>query len=61
MIEFHAGKKLFKEGLAQGTMENYFGLAEQYTTQSEPEYCGPASLTMVLNALNIDPNRPWKG
>lgn len=42
-------------------MENYFSLAEQYTTQSEPEYCGPASLTMVLNALNIDPNRPWKG
>ena len=45
----------------RGTMENYFGLAEQYTTQSEPEYCGPASLTMILNALNIDPNRQWKG
>jgi glutathione gamma-glutamylcysteinyltransferase len=44
-----------------GTMENYFSLAEQYTTQSEPEYCGPASLIMVLNALNIDPNKPWKG
>ena len=41
-------------------MENYFGLAEQYTTQSEPEYCGPASLTMVLNALNIDPKRSIK-
>lgn len=55
------GKKIFKESLMQGSMENYFGLAEQYTTQSEPEYCGPASLTMVLNALNIDPNRQWKG
>ena len=39
----------------------YDFMAEQYTTQSEPEYCGPASLTMVLNALNIDPNRQWKG
>jgi len=56
MKRVNVGKKIFKESLMAGTMENYFGLAEQYTTQSEPEYCGPASLTMVLNALNIDPN-----
>ena len=42
-------------------MENYFCLAEQFTTQSEPSYCGPASLIMCLNALAIDPNRTWKG
>ena len=43
------GKKLFKESLVAGTMENYFKLAEQFTTQQDPAYCGPASLTMVLN------------
>ena len=42
-------------------MENYFPLSEQFTTQSEPSYCGPASLIMVLNAMQIDPERAWKG
>ena len=36
-------------------MENYFILAEQFTTQAEPAYCGPASLIMVLNSLNEVP------
>lgn len=44
-----------------GSMENYFCLAEQFTTQSEPSYCGPASLIMCLNALQIDPDKTWKG
>ena len=43
------------------TMENYFKLAEQFTTQADPAYCGPASLIMVLNSLQIDPNKTWKG
>ena len=42
-------------------MENYFKLAEQFTTQQEPAYCGPASLIMVLNSLKVDPNKTWKG
>ena len=45
------GRKLFHESLSTGFMHNYFALAEQFTTQSEPAYCGPASLIMVLNAL----------
>ena len=36
-------------------------LIEQFHTQDEPAYCGLASLAMVLNALAIDPRRPWKG
>lgn len=55
------GRKLFREALEQGYMEGYFALAEQFVSQSEPAYCGPATLSMVLNALNIDPNRLWKG
>ena len=56
-----AGKRLFKQALMAGTMENYFKLAEQFTTQADPAYCGPASLIMVLNSLQIDPNKTWKG
>jgi hypothetical protein len=36
-------------------------LAENYITQNEPEFCGLGSLSMVLNALHIDPGKKWKG
>lgn len=29
--------------------------------QDDPAFCGLASVAMVLNALSIDPRRPWKG
>jgi glutathione gamma-glutamylcysteinyltransferase len=45
------GKSLFKDALANNNMDCYFKLGEQFTTQTEPAYCGPASLIMVLNAL----------
>ena len=34
---------------------------EQLHTQNEPEFCGLATLVTVLNALNVDPHRRWKG
>ena len=52
-----AGKKLFSEALAAGTMEGFFPLIEQFSTQDEPAYCGLASLAMVMNTLQIDPAR----
>jgi hypothetical protein len=55
------GKQLFREALDAGTMECYFGLAEQFRTQSEPAFCGLGSLVMSLNALGTDPMRVWKG
>lgn len=55
------GKRLFRETLDDGHMENYFPLAEQFITQSEPSYCSLSSLAMVLNALNFDPKKIWKG
>ncbi|KAL6075966.1 glutathione gamma-glutamylcysteinyltransferase [Balamuthia mandrillaris] len=55
------GKLLFREALERGHMENYFSLAAQFHTQSEPAYCGLGTLAMVLNALAIDPKRVWKG
>ena len=55
------GKEIFREALASGGMESYFALAEQFVTQSEPAYCSLSSLAMVLNALNFDPKKVWKG
>ncbi|GLT41281.1 hypothetical protein SLA2020_153560 [Shorea laevis] len=61
-IEFGSsqGKQLFKEALAGGTVEGFFKLISYYQTQSEPAYCGLATISMVLNALAIDPGRTWK-
>lgn len=56
-----AGKTLFKEALEGGTLANYFDLAGNFTTQTETAYCGLGSLAMVLNALEMDPGRVWKG
>ncbi|XP_030460846.1 glutathione gamma-glutamylcysteinyltransferase 1-like [Syzygium oleosum] len=55
------GKKLFIEAIQAGTMEGFYKLISYFQTQSEPAYCGLASLSMVLNALAIDPGRKWKG
>lgn len=55
------GKVLFKEALEKGTIENYFHLAGNFTTQTETAFCGLGSLAMVLNALEMDPGRTWKG
>eukprot|EP01035_Chromulina_nebulosa_P017704 gene17704-23295_t len=55
------GKELFKEALDQGGLESYFPLSEQFITQSEPSFCSISSLAMVLNALNYDPKKVWKG
>lgn len=62
-IEFASseGKQLFSEALQSGTMEGFFKLISYFQTQSEPAYCGLASLSMVLNALAVDPGRKWKG
>lgn len=55
------GRALFAEALAQGGLDGYFQLAEQFHTQSDPAFCGLGSLVVALNALAIDPGRLWKG
>lgn len=55
------GKQYFREALSEGGMECFFPLSEQFVTQSEPSYCSISSLAMVLNALNHDPKKVWKG
>ncbi|ESO10002.1 hypothetical protein HELRODRAFT_72755 [Helobdella robusta] len=55
------GKKIFQEAVVGPFMNCYFSLASQFRTQDEPAYCGLSTLVMVLNALEVDPNRVWKG
>lgn len=53
------GKKRFKAAFAAGTAEAFFPLVSQYQTQSHPALCGLTTLTIMLNALQIDPGRVW--
>jgi glutathione gamma-glutamylcysteinyltransferase len=57
----HAGKHIFQEALAAGHMNGFFKLIQQFHTQAEPEFCGLSSLVQVMNALEVDPRRTWKG
>jgi glutathione gamma-glutamylcysteinyltransferase len=55
------GKSLFRNALLSGNAEIYFSLSGNFTMQSEPAFCGLGSLSMVLNALSVDPGKRWKG
>jgi glutathione gamma-glutamylcysteinyltransferase len=55
------GKQLFKTALMSGEANIFYSLSGNFTMQSEPAFCGLGSLTMILNALSIDPQRRWKG
>lgn len=55
------GRAMLREAMDEGTAEAWFPLAEQFHTQADPATCGLGSLVVVLNALDIDPGRPWKG
>ena len=55
------GKEMFGNSLIEGNLESYFPLASQFLTQNEPAYCGLGTLVMILNALEIDPQRQFKG
>lgn len=49
------------ESLAAGTAESFHALVAHLHTQAEPAWCGLGTLVTVLNALEIDPGRVWKG
>jgi glutathione gamma-glutamylcysteinyltransferase len=69
------GIELFRDALNEGGLGAFFKLAAVYqtqvlaevpqilrscySTQAEPSYCGIASLAMVLNSLDVDPQKNW--
>ncbi len=56
-----AGRRLFDEARADGGMEGFFRIIEQFHTQADPAFCGLGTLVVALNALGVDPGRLWKG
>ncbi|KAJ3281674.1 hypothetical protein HDU76_008877, partial [Blyttiomyces sp. JEL0837] len=63
LISFNSaeGRRLFKESLADGSAEAFLQLSGNLAHQSDPAFCGLGSLAIVLNALEVDPKRAWKG
>ena len=55
------GRAMFDAARAEGGMEAFFPLIEQFHTQAEPAFCGLGTLVVALNALGVDPGRLWKG
>ena len=54
-----AGRGLFAAALGAGGAGAFFPLCGAFETQAEPAFCGLGALTTVLNALRVDPGRPW--
>ncbi|CAL5425385.1 unnamed protein product [Camellia sinensis] len=52
---------MFCEAIAGGTTFGALKLIENFGMQRNLNFCGPATLCTVLNALRVDPERPWKG
>lgn len=55
------GRRWLNEALSEGTAQSFFALVAHLHTQAEPAWCGFGTLVTVLNALEIDPGRTWKG
>jgi glutathione gamma-glutamylcysteinyltransferase len=55
------GRQRLANSLATNGLKSFFALMEQHVTQTEPAYCGLATLMMALNALAVDPLTTWKG
>lgn len=50
------GQELLIESEAR---HDYFDLAIHFTNQVHPAFCGPASIAMVLNALEVERPKSW--
>lgn len=53
------GKKRFTSALLNNYAEAFFPLVSQLQTQGHPAFCALTTLSTVLNALEIDPERVW--
>mmetsp|Transcript_35202 Transcript_35202/g.55009 ORF Transcript_35202/g.55009 Transcript_35202/m.55009 type:complete len:447 (+) Transcript_35202:100-1440(+) len=60
-LESEHGQELFREALVEGTAENYFSLAEQAVTETDPAHNAASTMSVVFNALGHDPLKVWKG
>lgn len=58
------GQQRFTQALLSAHARTFFALVSSVDTQAEPAFCGLSSITVTLNALNVDPLRtslgPWR-
>jgi glutathione gamma-glutamylcysteinyltransferase len=55
-----AGRRLFMDSVAAAALHAYLPLAAQRCPQPSAALQGAATLTVVLNAMGVDPGRVWK-
>jgi glutathione gamma-glutamylcysteinyltransferase len=63
LVDFSSdtGRAWLADALREGSAQSFFPLVAHLHTQAEPAWCGFGTLVTVLNALEIDPGRTWKG
>lgn len=54
-------KLILQECINQNTSNPFFEFVDNYTTQSDPAFCGSSNLSILLNTLKKDPGFKWKG
>lgn len=54
------GKELFIKSMNSIYNSIYFILSQNFTTQTDPAFCGLSTLSMILNSLEVDPLQIWK-
>lgn len=61
LVCFGARKRVVASWTRDRRCSRLFFDLRRFLSQDEPAYCGLGTLCMVLNALEIDPQRTWKG
>ncbi|XP_078373620.1 uncharacterized protein LOC144657181 [Oculina patagonica] len=64
LVDYRSSESRTRLGRALQTGSSavpYLALTSCYTTQSKPNYCGLSTLAIILNSLQINPDRCWKG
>lgn len=49
-----------KESIEEGNCKAFFELIDQIHTQYDLTSCGTTNLLIILNSLEIDPQKNWK-
>ena len=56
-----ASKLILQDCINNNTANPFFEFVDNYTTQTDPAFCGSANLSILLNTLKKDPGYKWKG
>ena len=54
-------KEMLRRAIKNNLANPFFDIIDQYSTQSDPAFCGLTNLRIMLNTLKTDPKKKWKG